>query len=177
MPRKRNNSVYSIYHNMDDRGVFDSNPANAQAVNNDGFSIYKGPVEYPKMLYHPQGKLKVVFQGLLVTDPKSGEAMLDKEGNPRYTGTQVVVEHVVVASEAEAAPYIAEGWHETEAAARRQSPDKKIAAAAPPKTKTELMEERIKELERQLADADAQAAMLPLPGTKPFAKVATHGAS
>ncbi len=151
MPRRRNNSVYSIYHNMEDRGVFESNPANAQAVNNDGFSIYKGPVEYPKMLYHPKGEMQIVFQGLMVVDPKSGEAVLDKEGNPRYTGTQAVVKHVVVNSAEEEAPYLAEGWHLSEAASRRGSADPKVAKAAPPKTKMELMEERVKELEAQLA--------------------------
>lgn len=50
---------FSIYDMLEENGVFDSNPANLSSVDKDGQSLYKGPVEYPKMLYHPEGEERI----------------------------------------------------------------------------------------------------------------------
>jgi len=147
------NKVYSVYHAMEDRGVFEMNPANAQSVDKDGLSLYKGPVSYPRMLFHPRGELEVVFQGVLVVDPQRGGApILDSSGNPRYTGTQVGVKWKIVNSAEEEAELLALGWHKSEAAARRLNPE--TSATAPAKTREEILKERIAELEAKFAEQE-----------------------
>ncbi len=54
---------YSIYDVMEDKGVFEANPANVYAINHEKQSLYKGPVEYPKMFYHPTGEEQVINPG------------------------------------------------------------------------------------------------------------------
>ena len=54
---------YTVYDAMEDRGVFDQNPANAQS------NFYRGPVEYPRMLYHPKGEKRMVVREEKVPTP------------------------------------------------------------------------------------------------------------
>ena len=148
--RNRLNKVYSVYHLMDDKGVFEMNPANAQAVSNDGLSIYAGPVEYPKMLYHPKGEMEKIVQGIMRTD-RDGNPVLDRNGEVQYTGTVWGVKHRIVQGETEEQELRDAGWWTTEAEARRQSSDPKILASAPPETRAERDAKRILELEALLA--------------------------
>lgn len=47
---------FTIFDMMDAKGVFAANPANTHARDpNSGDALYVGPVEYPKMFYHPEG--------------------------------------------------------------------------------------------------------------------------
>lgn len=50
----QNGQRFTIYDALESAGVFSANPANAGARKPDGTSLYKGPVEYPKMMYFPQ---------------------------------------------------------------------------------------------------------------------------
>jgi hypothetical protein len=149
MPRNRMNKVYSIYHSMEDRGLFEMNKANTQAVSNDGLSIYEGPVQYPKMLYHPKGELHCISQGILVTD-RDSRPVFDERGQPKYAGAVWGVKNVIVESEAQEEEMIALGWHYTEAQALRANPETHLKA--PPKTRHELQDEEIAELRRQLEE-------------------------
>jgi len=161
--RNRLNKVYSIYHSMEDRGVFEKNPANVQSVDNDGNSLYRGPVEYPKMLYHPRGETQTIFQGVMVVDVKSGQPILGPDGLPRFTGTQVGIKNRIVQNAEEEAELLAQGWHHTEAQARRQNPE--VPGGAPPKSASEVQAERIRELEAKLAAQEAhQSAPKPVGG-------------
>ena len=54
---------YTVYDVMEDKGVFDQNPANSQS------NFYRGAVEYPKMLYHPKGEKKMVTREEKVPTP------------------------------------------------------------------------------------------------------------
>ena len=53
-------SRYTIYDSMEARGVFAKNPANMDSHSENGESLYTGPVEYPKMFYHPLGKEEIL---------------------------------------------------------------------------------------------------------------------
>lgn len=55
--------LHTIYDMMQEKGVFDSNPANTFSRDTEGVGLYKGPVAYPKMLYHPKGEEKIVQPG------------------------------------------------------------------------------------------------------------------
>lgn len=57
MPR---NHRFTIYDAMEAKGVFAANPANVDSRDAEGLSAFKGPVEYPKMLYHPRGEERIV---------------------------------------------------------------------------------------------------------------------
>lgn len=155
MARNRMNKVYSIYHSMEDRGLFETNKANAQAVNNDGLSIYEGPVQYPKMLYHPKGEMRCVTQGIMVTD-RDNRPVFDETGKPKYAGAVYEVKNIVVDSAEQEEEMVNQGWHYTEAQALRANPE--TFHKAPPKTKAEEQEEKIKELEKQLEAAVAAGA-------------------
>jgi len=164
MPRNRTQRVYSVYHAMDEAGVFEDNVANAQAVNQDGISIYAGPVQYPKMLYHPQGEMELVSQGIMVTN-RDGDPVRDERGNVKYAGQHWGVKNVTVQSPEEEAEFVGKGWHLTEAAARRINPA--TAGSAPPKSPYEILQEKYKDMEERLA---AQEKAAPPPTLNPTAQ-------
>jgi hypothetical protein len=160
MPRRgRMSSVYSVYHALEDKGLFETNKANAQAVNNDGLSIYDGPVEYPKMLYHPKGEMYCITQGIMVTD-RDNRPVYDEAGKPKYAGAIWGVKNITVDTETQEAELVSEGWHFTEAQALRANPD--TSHKAPPKSQAELQKERIAELEKKLAESEARAGTQPV---------------
>jgi len=66
MPR---NHRFTIYDAMEAKGVFAANSANIDSRDQEGLSAYKGPVEYPKMLYHPRGEERIVTPGRLEPSP------------------------------------------------------------------------------------------------------------
>jgi hypothetical protein len=133
---------------MEDRGVFEDNTANASAVSHDGLSTYAGPVEYPKMLYHPKGEVYCITQGIMVTD-RDNRPFLDENGKPRYAGAVWGIKNVIVESAVQEAEYTSKGWHFTEAQALRANPE--TLTKAPPKTIQELQLEEIASLKQQLA--------------------------
>lgn len=47
---------YSVYDHMERKGAFQGNPANPDSRDSQGQSLYKGPVNYPKMFYSPKGE-------------------------------------------------------------------------------------------------------------------------
>lgn len=158
------NKVYSIYHSMEDRGLFETNKANAQAVNNDGLSIYEGPVQYPKMLYHPKGEMRCVTQGILVTD-RDNRPVFDETGKPKYAGAVYEVKNIVVDSAEQEEEMVKQGWHYTEAQALRANPE--TFHRAPPKTKAEEQDEKIAELEKRLEEQAKMASGGPMPVVQP----------
>lgn len=165
------NKVYSIYHLMEEKGVFEKNPANAGAVSNDGLSIYAGPVPYPKMLYHPKGEMEKVVQGIMIVD-RDGNPSYDRNGEIRYTGTVWGVKYQIVENEEEETKLREAGWWTTEAEARRQSADPKVASAAPEKTKVELQAEHIAMLERRIKEMETSGP----PAAKPTSGRTSSGA-
>ena len=65
----RQNNRYTVYDMLDAKGHFDTNPANPGARNDAGDAIYAGPVEFPKMFYHPQGETRVTAPGEIIVTP------------------------------------------------------------------------------------------------------------
>jgi len=116
---------------MEAKGLFDTNPANASSPQ------YQGPVEYPKMFYHPQGKKRVIQKAELLNTPFG----------PQRVGEQFEIISRVARSQEEEDRLLTAGWHD--------HPSKAIAASgeqAPPMT----AHGRIADLERQLAIVTAQ---------------------
>ena len=60
---------FTVFDMMEEKGIFEANPANPYARNIDNQSIYAGPVAYPKMLYHPKGEERIIVQATLEMTP------------------------------------------------------------------------------------------------------------
>ena len=134
-------NFFTVYHVMEARGVFDSNPANAGAVDQaEGTPLYKGPVEYPKMFYHPQGEEKILTPGEVVVDPIQG---------PIRVGQLREIINQVANTPEDEKRLRDEGWHD--------HPSKALTAAgkeAPPISS----QQHIDDLQAQLDRLTAQLA-------------------
>ena len=129
--------IFTIYDKMDEDGVFDLNPANVQARSKDGRAIYK-KAEYPRMVYHPKGEMRITTPGTAVASPFG----------PQWVGEQKELINRVCQDESEYAEAIASGWWNTPAEALSG-----VVAITPKSAETSLAEKdrRIKELEAALA--------------------------
>src|SRR6266851_1485249 len=95
---------FTIFDAMEARGVFASNSANADSRDeNEGTSLYEGPVQYPKMLYHPVGKRRVIVQGETIVDPLRGPLVVSEQ-------SEIIWEIVRTPEEEE--NLRAAGWHD-----------------------------------------------------------------
>lgn len=154
----QNGQRFSIFDAMENAGVFRANSANAYAVSKDGASLYRGPVEYPKMLYFPQeiiivpasaevGPLAGQYSGMSLNEQR---AMKDKIVNDRE----------------EEARALAEGWFQTPVEAIEALNEKLIEQGLPTKpvppvssaVQVKRLENSKAELEEQLAKAQAAVA-------------------
>lgn len=118
-------SRFTVFDVMEAKGLFDTNKANISSPQ------YSGPLEYPKMYYHPTGKKRVVQKAELLNTPFG----------PQRVGEQFELISRVAKDEAEGEKLEAAGWHD--------HPSKAIAASgekAPPMT----AHGRIADLERQV---------------------------
>lgn len=133
-------NIFTVYDLMEKKGYFRSNPANRDAVDKDTRqSIYKGPVQYPKMLYSPKGEYRISQPAEIIATPMG----------PQRVGEQRELINKIVESEAEEAVLKALGWLD--------HPAKSIHAGggeAPPVSS----EESIKSLEQQVKDLMAELA-------------------
>lgn len=93
---------FTIYDMMEDRGVFDNNPANISARDSNGMNIYKR-ADYPRMLYHPEGKERVTVPAVAIATPFG----------PQWVGEQKQLIDKIVNSKEEEEKALAEGWHRT----------------------------------------------------------------
>lgn len=116
MPQK---TRFTIYDAMEQNGIFSSNPANPGSRDNDGNSLYTGPVEFPKMLYHPEGEQRIIVPAEIVVTPLG----------PRELNEQKEMLHLIVNNQAEADAALAEGWHDHPAKALRVRITNYIASA------------------------------------------------
>jgi len=92
---------FTIYDAMEHRGDFRKNPANVGARDDDGTALFTGPIAFPKMLYHPEGKTKV-------TEP--GEEVFTPFG-PKVLNRKEEIISVVVKNAQEEKKYLDLGWH------------------------------------------------------------------
>lgn len=108
---------FTIYDALEQKGYFDSNPANSYARSpTDGSSLYTGPQEFPKMLYHPQGEEKIIVPGEILNTPLGA----------KMVGEQRELIWAIVNNEAENKALAAEGWHDHPAKAVRARIEKLI---------------------------------------------------
>lgn len=139
MPRRAKR--FTIYDVMEENGVFDTNPANSYARDADGGSLFAGPVEYPKMLYHPEGKTRVTVPAEEIMTPFG----------PKRVGEKTEIIHRIVNNEDEENELVAEGWH--------KSPNRAQAKATGKPVELTPMEQ-IEDLKRQLAEKNKELAEL-----------------
>lgn len=100
-----NGARYSVFDVMENKGVFRANPANAHARDVDGNSAYKGPVQYPKMMYHPTGETKI-------TVPAAAEVgSLAGQYSGMYLNEQREMIHRIVNDDVERDEALDAGWH------------------------------------------------------------------
>ncbi len=146
-------NVHTVYDVMEAKGVFTANRANADAVDPiTRESVYERQ-EFPRMVYHPKGKVRELNRAELVNTPFGPEAV----------GRQTEMIYRIVKDKAEFDAALAEGWHEHPADA--------IAAGggkAPPKSSAAELErlkrehgdlmERLARAEAALAQQDAAKA-------------------
>ena len=126
----RNDQRFTVYDVMERRGMFASNPANPGAHDESGASTYAGPVEFPKMFYHPEGLERVTKPAEVIATPLG----------PKEVGEQKVIITAVANNAEEEARLRDEGWHD--------HPSKALAAAGKP-VPAIGSDQRIQELERQ----------------------------
>lgn len=105
MPKTR----FTIYDAMENNGFFASNSANAGSMDHDGNALYTGPVEYPKMLYHPQGEEKIIVPAEMVL----------RAGQYVPVGEQRELINMIVNNSVEEKAALAEGWLDHPAKAMR----------------------------------------------------------
>lgn len=139
---------FTIYDALEAAGFFDNNPANTFARDKDGMNLYKGPVEYPKMLYHPRGEEVITVPAEIVATPLGAKLVGEQK--------KLISKIVENAEQDEAAQ--AEGWHDHPAKAIRARIQLKIKAG-------ELTEDALKNLPvagttTQIKDLEAEIAKL-----------------
>ncbi len=110
---------FSIYDALEKSGHFDSNPANSFARDaTTGESTYLGPVEFPKMLFHPDGEERITVPAEIISTPMGAKAV----------GEQRELQWMIVKNKAEEGAALAEGWHLHPAQAVRKRVELFIAA-------------------------------------------------
>lgn len=140
-------NIFTIYHLMEKAKVFSQNPANIGAQDSrTRESLYKGPVEYPKMLYSPKGEYRITVPAEIISTPFG----------PQRVGEQRELINKIVESKEEEAVLRHLGW--------LTHPAKSIHAGggeAPPMSSGEqikTLEEQIAQLTRQLQEAEDNRA-------------------
>lgn len=141
-------NIHTVYDRMTAKGLFRANPANIDSVDPlTGQSAYKGPVPFPKMLYHPTGKRKIVVQAEAVATPFG----------PTMNNQQSEIINKIVNSEAELKTALADGWHlhPSDAIATGLTKEEKEAGImAPPKGavgRVSQLEDEVEKLQKELA--------------------------
>lgn len=133
-----NDNVFTIYDLMDKAGRFRSNPANRDSQDpQTRASLYKGPVMYPRMFFHPKGETRIMVPAEVVVTPFG----------PQKVGEQREILYKVAENAEEEAALRAAGWWDT--------PAKSIHAGggeAPPVSSVE----RVVDLEAEIAALRAE---------------------
>jgi hypothetical protein len=162
---KFQDNTFTIYDAMAKKGVFSSNPANPQSFDpTSGEGLYRGPVPFPKMVYHPKGERRVTVPAEIVNGPYG----------PTRNSEQTALISKVVNNEEELKIALAEGWHTHPADAVEASltaEDRARGAKAPDKGPSEMLrkaeaegkqkDETIAELQKQLEDMKKELGAKP----------------
>jgi hypothetical protein len=135
---------FTVFDVMEAQGVFDVNPANTSSPD------YRGPLPYPKMFYHPQGKTRVIQKAEIIGTPMG----------PIKVGEQTELISRIANDADEEAALRAMGWHDHPARAIGAS-----GAEMPPMVahgREQDLEDEIQRLTRELAEARAASKPTPV---------------
>lgn len=137
-----NDNIFTVFDLMEKKGVFRTNPANVDSIDPaTRSSMYKGPVQFPKMLYSPKGEFRVTVPAEIISTPFG----------PQRVGEQRELVSKIVESAEEEAVLKQLGWLD--------HPAKSIHAGggeAPPISSAEQvtsLESQIELLKKQLEEA------------------------
>lgn len=132
---------FTVYDVMEAKGVFRKNSANTSSQTDDGMTLYAGPVQYPKMLYHPTGEERVIQEGEVISTPMG----------PKLIMQQRELVNKIVNNEEEEKKLRAEGWHIHPAEAMRAAGRDAPATGA---------DQVIEDLRKKIAELESQKASL-----------------
>lgn len=132
---------FTVYDVLESKGYFRKNPANLSAQDDAGVALYNGPVQYPKMVYHPKGEERIVQEGEVINTPLG----------PKLIMQQRELIWRLVENKAEEAAALKDGWHLHPAEAMR------AAGKEAPQTGADQV---IAELKRKIEELQAQQASL-----------------
>ncbi len=131
---------YTVFDMLDEKGEFEKNPANAISPQ------YTGPVEFPKMLYHPEGKRRVTVPEQKVATP-IGVTTIPAQYEMIYTIAKDKEEEKVL---------VGKGWHLHPSKAMQAAGDEVLPPAPPPED-ADALEQQIREMTARLAQARKEA--------------------
>jgi len=135
------NNRFTVYDVLEARGEFRKNPANVGAQSDTGEQLYIGPVEYPKMVFHPTGEERITVPGEVITTPLGAKTI----------GEQRELINKLVRNQAEEEEAISAGWH--------RHPSQSIAASGKDAPATG-QEQTIEALKKQIEELQAQQKRL-----------------
>ena len=143
--------TYGIYHAMQEKGVFLANPANVDSRDAEGIPQYRGPVAYPKMLYEPTGKERILVAGYRESTPT---------GIVEVPPQKELISKIVQTPEEERA-LRAEGWTDHPSLSIERDNAKRLTAGEDLRPVPALgLDAQAKKLEATLADKDAEIEKL-----------------
>lgn len=92
---------FTVYDVLEGKGVFRKNPANLGAQDETGQALYSGPVQYPRMLYHPTGEERIIQEGEVINTPLGPKLIMQQR--------EIIWQIVHTAEEEDRE--VAKGWH------------------------------------------------------------------
>lgn len=149
MPGLRNRR-FTIYDAMEAAGIFEANSANSYSRDpTTGDTLYSGPVEFPKLFYHPEGEQELV--------PGCNPEDIETKGGKilRVNEHWQLISKIAKNREEEKA-LREQGWHDHPSDSMRANA--KLAKSAPAKTSTNRIAELESQIARLQADRDSTAA-------------------
>lgn len=69
---------FTVYDVLESKGYFRKNPANLGAQDESGQALYSGPVQYPKMVYHPKGEERIIQEGEVINTPYGPKVIMQQ---------------------------------------------------------------------------------------------------
>lgn len=141
---------FTIYDMMDKKGAFSNNPANPDSQDaSTGEALYQGPVEYPKMFYHPTGERRITVPAEIIETPLGPKSVGEK--------SEIIWEIAKTKSEEKSLRDL--GWHDHPAGAIAAGGGEAPAISTTQHVKN--LEEQIRKL--QLEKNDSQSRLAPKP--------------
>ncbi len=146
----RRQRMYTIYDVMEEKGVFEANPANVNARDSEGLNAYV-KANYPKMLYHPKGEEVETHPGEWVETPRG----------PKLLGQQFALINQIVNGPGEEKKLRDAGWHEHPAKAIKARVELTGLGVVPPMSpeiRASEMEDELVAMREKMAELEAKLA-------------------